>query len=262
MTVDKSKEARIKKFSDMDKFVFSCIVFNLMKYTDDYKAFLDDENDGRWSEVLLKDYICDQFYLDGKEKTVEKVILGTPSTDNFLMNDEIFYAIVNKEEAWKISEDVANKFLEDEITTQNDISKIVNDTLAKKELKAIWKDTDTEGVSKFLKELSEKLYGVEDKTNSKRKLRYISTRQFLVALLANDICKLNDYQLDILRYLFTSRDGLDNLLTELAFLLFIDGDKMDIIKEIEEKDLWLEVSNLIDENTENITPVEVAKLFK
>lgn len=262
MTVDKSKEARIKKFSDMDKFVFSCIVFNLMKYTDDYKDFLDDENDGRWSEVLLKDYICDQLYLYGKEKTVEKVILGTPSTDNFLMNDEIFYAIVNNEEAWKISEDVANKFLEDEITTQNNISKIVNDTLAKKELKAIWKDTKTEGVSKFLKELSEKLYEVEDKTNSKRKLRYISTRQFLVALLANDICKLNDYQLDILRYLFTSRDGLDNLLTELAFLLFIDGDKMDIIKEIEEKDLWLEVSNLIDENTENITPVEVAKLFK
>lgn len=207
-------------------------------------------------------FIIWQFYLDGKEKTVEKVILGTPSTDNFLMNDEIFYAIVNKEEAWKISEDVANKFLEDEITTQNDISKIVNDTLAKKELKAIWKDTDTEGVSKFLKELSEKLYGVEDKTNSKRRLGYISTRQFLVALLANDICKLNDYQLDILRYLFTSRDGLDNLLTELAFLLFIDGDKMDIIKEIEEKDLWLEVSNLIDENTENITPEEVAKLFK
>lgn len=262
MTVDKSKEARIKKFSDMDKFVFSCIVFNLMKYTDDYKAFLDDENDGRWSEVLLKDYICDRLYLDGKEKTVEKVILGTPSTDNFLMNDEIFYAIVNNEETWKISEDVANKFLEDEITTQNDISKIVNDTLAKKELKAIWKDTKTEGVSKFLKELSEKLYEVEDKTNSKRKLRYISTRQFLVALLANDICKLNDYQLDILRYLFTSRDGLDNLLTELAFLLFIDGEKMDIIKEIEEKDLWLEVSNLIDENTENITPAEVAKLFK
>ncbi|WP_449168306.1 hypothetical protein [Streptococcus orisratti] len=207
-------------------------------------------------------FIIWQFYLYGKEKTVEKVILGTPSTDNFLMNDEIFYAIVNNEEAWKISEDVANKFLEDEITTQNNISKIVNDTLAKKELKAIWKDTKTEGVSKFLKELSEKLYGVEDKTNSKRRLGYISTRQFLVALLANDICKLNDYQLDILRYLFTSRDGLDNLLTELAFLLFIDGDKMDIIKEIEEKDLWLEVSNLIDENTENITPEEVAKLFK